>query len=158
MASSPDCMAKDVPDPPQTSVQEPLEYCAASCVAVTVALAIIVPVISPVQVLERFLEPSVQTGKDAVSEASFKCVLAVMVVPVIAAGVVPPIAPGDGSDDVEPPSDTDVPAMVIAELAREAFGINPVQVLERFLELSVQTGREAVNPASLMLASVAFPV
>jgi len=52
-----------------------------------------------------------------------KLVLAVSVVNVPAAGVVPPIAPGEGNELVELPSDTDVPAIVIAELARSAFGI-----------------------------------
>ena len=33
-ASSPEVSAKDVPDPPQASVHDPFEYCAASCVAV----------------------------------------------------------------------------------------------------------------------------
>ena len=32
------------------------------------------------------------------------------------AGVTPPIAPGDGNDDVDPPSEIDVPPMVIEEL------------------------------------------
>jgi hypothetical protein len=38
-------------------------------------------------------------------------------------GVVPPIVPGFGKDAVEPPRDTEVPAIVIAEFAKSAFGI-----------------------------------
>ena len=38
-------------------------------------------------------------------------------------GVVPPIVPGLGKDEVDPPRETEVPAMVIAEFARSAFGI-----------------------------------
>jgi hypothetical protein len=34
------------------------------------------------------------------------------------AGVVPPIAPGEGKEEVDPPNDTDVPPIVIAELVR----------------------------------------
>ena len=39
-------------------------------------------------------------------------------------GVVPPMAPGDGNEDVDPPSDTEVPPMVMALLTREEFGID----------------------------------
>ena len=59
----------------------------------------------------------------AVPALMTKLVLAVNVVNVPAAGVVPPIAPGDGNETVEPPRETEVPAMVIAEFARSAFGM-----------------------------------
>lgn len=36
-------------------------------------------------------------------------------------GVVPPIGPGEGNADVDPPRGTELPAIVIAELARPAF-------------------------------------
>jgi hypothetical protein len=39
------------------------------------------------------------------------------------AGVVPPIAPGDGNDDVDPPSEIDVPPMVIEELFSAPLGM-----------------------------------
>ncbi len=42
-------------------------------------------------------------------------VFAVTVVKVAAAGVVPPITPGLGKEDVEPPNATEVPAMVMEE-------------------------------------------
>lgn len=61
----------------------------------------------------------------AVSPASVRLVLAVMTVPVIAAGVEPPIAPGLGSEDVELPSATDAPAIVIDEFASSAFVREP---------------------------------
>lgn len=38
-------------------------------------------------------------------------------------GVTPPIAPGLGREEVDPPSETGVPPIVMAELARSAFGI-----------------------------------
>ena len=57
----------------------------------------------------------------AVPPLMVRLVFAVIVVPVIAAGVPPPIAPGFGREEVEPPSDTDVPAMVMAEFDRAAF-------------------------------------
>jgi hypothetical protein len=47
------------------------------------------------------------------------------VVKLPAAGVVPPMAPGDGRLLVDPPSATEVPAIVIVELARLAFGTAP---------------------------------
>jgi hypothetical protein len=50
-------------------------------------------------------------------------VLDVRAVNVPAAGVVPPIAPGDGKLEVDPPRLTDVPAIVIVEWARSAFGM-----------------------------------
>jgi hypothetical protein len=34
------------------------------------------------------------------------------------------MAPGDGNEDVDPPRDTEVPAMVMALLTRPEFGIN----------------------------------
>ena len=104
-----------------------------TCELVTVLLAIIDPVMSPVQVLDKFLEASVHTGKDAVRAASLRFVFAVIVVPVIAAGVVPPIAPGDGNDEVEPPSDTEVPAIVMAELVKPPFG-SPVALVRTSAE------------------------
>jgi hypothetical protein len=52
----------------------------------------------------------------------------VMVVAATVLGVVPPIAPGDGSDDVEPPRDTDVPAMVIAEFTKSPLGMEVTTV------------------------------
>ena len=36
------------------------------------------------------------------------------------------MAPGLGNDDVDPPSDTEVPAIVMAELARPTFVSVPV--------------------------------
>jgi len=42
------------------------------------------------------------------------------------AGVVPPIGPGAGKDVVDPPRETDVPAIVIAEFAKPAFVSVPV--------------------------------
>jgi hypothetical protein len=59
-------------------------------------------------------------------------VLAVSAVKVPAAGVVPPIAPGLGRDDVEPPRETDVPAIVMALWVRAAFPIP-----EKFVPVSV---------------------
>jgi hypothetical protein len=46
-ASSPEVIANAVPDPPQPTLHEPFEYCAASCVAVTVLLVIIEPATTP---------------------------------------------------------------------------------------------------------------
>ena len=45
----------------------------------------------------------------------------VIVVNAAVPGVPPPIAPGFGREEVEPPRDTDVPAMVMAEFDRAAF-------------------------------------
>lgn len=50
-------------------------------------------------------------------------VVPVKVVNEPAAGVVPPIAPGLGKEEVEPPKATEVPAIVIDELARSTLGI-----------------------------------
>jgi hypothetical protein len=52
--------------------------------------------------------------------------LALRVVKAPEEGVPPPIAPGEGSDDVEPPRDTEVPATVIAEFASPALVNVPV--------------------------------
>src|SRR5271155_3865348 len=41
-------------------------------------------------------------------------------------GVVPPIAPGEGSELVDPPSETEVPPIVMAELAKPALVNVPV--------------------------------
>jgi hypothetical protein len=60
----------------------------------------------------------------------------VIVVAATDPGVVPPIAPGLGSDEVEPPRATDVPAIVIAAFASEAFATgcvaNPPLVFTAF--------------------------
>jgi len=68
----------------------------------------------------------VQKRPACVRPASVTLVFAVITVPVIAAGVVPPIAPGLGSDEVEPPKATDVPAIVIVEFESEAFATGSV--------------------------------
>jgi hypothetical protein len=47
----------------------------------------------------------------------------VIVVNAAVPGVVPPIAPGAGKEEVEPPRETDVPPIVIAEFASAVFGI-----------------------------------
>lgn len=52
----------------------------------------------------------------------------VMVVNAPLPGVVPPMAPGDGNDEVEPPKATEVPAIVIAEFDKPPFGI-PVKLV-----------------------------
>lgn len=64
----------------------------------------------------------------AADPAAAQCVVVLIVVPVSvvkepADAVVPPIAPGDGKEDVDPPRLTEVPAIVMAELARSALGI-----------------------------------
>ena len=58
-------------------------------------------------------------------------------------GVVPPIAPGDGKDEVEPPNDTAVPAILIEELVRPALPsvpLNPSVTLpaEPFVNVEVK--------------------
>jgi hypothetical protein len=52
-------MAKDVPLPPHNSVQDPLEYWAASCVAVTPALAIAAPGREVLAAFDKFIADGV---------------------------------------------------------------------------------------------------
>lgn len=74
-----------------------------------------------------------------------RLVLAVIVVPVIAAGVVPPIAPGDGKDDVDPPNDTEVPAIVIAEFVRSEFGTVPTVTADTLLDAAPTRNTPALD-------------
>ena len=85
-----------------------------------------------------------------------------IVVPVIGAGVVPPIAPGEGSDEVEPPKLTDVPAIVIAECARPELASDPFVTLLRFTTVSAQVfPADVASPVSagkIMQESVVIAV
>ena len=86
-----------------------------------------------------------------------------IVVPVIAAGVPPPIAPGLGSEEVDPPRDTDVPAIVIAELARLAFGNATIRAfgsvpLVMFVALVVSVVADGANDTLFVLVQVITPV
>lgn len=140
MASSPDVSAKDAPEPPQTSVQEPLEYWAASWVAVTVLLAIIAPVIRPVQVLVRTFEASEQTGSDAV-----RLLTVWLPVKVLAASVRASVAEVVGKVIVV----ESVPASVSVLLAVSVFP---------FAIVSIAEVAGAVIVTLLMLVAVATPI
>jgi hypothetical protein len=58
---------------------------------------------------------TIENGEVPVESVEVNCPVTDAVVKCAAAGVVPPITPGLGSAEVEPPSDTEVPAIVIAE-------------------------------------------
>lgn len=70
--------------------------------------------------MQPLMEPQTVAAPDPIAREVFT----VRVVNVPAAGVVPPIVPGEGNEDVDPPSDTEVPPMVIALLTRPEFGID----------------------------------
>jgi len=70
------------------------------------------------------------------------CAVSVVNAPVL--GVVPPIAPGDGREVVEPPRDTAVPAIVMDECARPELAREAFVVLLRF----TTSGEVSVPPKS----------